>query len=237
MFLGYAVSTQETYRDRLRVNELLIDLSEEDFSAFEERCEYLERDEGFVFIQEGEVQKYTYFVLEGAVRIVLGTQDGVNVNFNDIQTDGWFGELSAIDKQERSATAFAMAPTVVAAVPSNVFLNLILDKRVVALKILRSMANALRRSNQKITTVSSFSGVQRVYMELMKLGEPSPNGDGTWLIGNLPSHDFLAEGATTSKDTVARAMSQLFQAGVAKRERGKLRIMDREQLKRLATQA
>lgn len=231
------MSTQENYRDRLRVNELLIDLNEEAFNKFEERCEYQEREEGFVFIEEGEVQEFTYFVLEGSVRIVLGTQDGVNVNFNDIPTDGWFGELSAIDKQERSATAFALESTVVAAVPSNVFLNLILDNRVVALKILRDMAKALRRSNQKITTVSSFSGVQRVYMELLKLGEPSPNGDGTWIIGHTPSHDVLAEGATTSKDTVARALSQLFQAQVAKRERGKLRIMDREQLKRLATQA
>ncbi|MGB0750203.1 MAG: Crp/Fnr family transcriptional regulator [Magnetospiraceae bacterium] len=222
--------------DKLRINELLIDLDDSAFEDFADGCVFLSAPENDVVIQEGDKQEHTFFVIEGVVRIVLGSKGDTNVTFRDVTTGGYFGEIAAIDRGDRSATAYSLQDSLIAAVPCERFLTLVLEHRSIALKLLRGMASALRHSNQKISQVSSFSGVQRVYLELLNRGEPSPAGDGSWIIPVMPTHEDLAAEAMTSKDMVARAMSQLFQLEVAKRERGRLKVLDRDRLKRLATQ-
>jgi len=52
----------------------------------------------------------------------------------------------------------------------------------------------------------------------------------------MPSHEQLSAMASTSKETVARALSQLLQSDTAKRGTGRLEIIDLNRLKRMATE-
>ncbi len=223
--------------DILRVNDLLIGLDDAAFEAFVERCAFHSVAQGEQLIREGEVQHNVVFVLDGLVRIVGIAPGGMELNYQDVEVGGWFGEIAAIDKGARSASAYAYTDSEIATVPREVFLNLILEHRHIAVKILERLSRIVRIGNERVVTVSSFSGVQRVYMTILDLAEPDPNAgvDSIWFIPKMPNHEELALKAMTSKEMVARAISQLLQMGVARREKGILRIINREALKQLAT--
>lgn len=222
--------------ERLRVNDLLIGLDDKDFNVFAKRCEFIPFAKGDVLIEEGTNQDCTFLVIEGGVRIAQGEASNVDIIYRDIGEGGWFGEIAALDKGQRTASVHALSDGVVVIMPRAVFVNLILEHRHIAVKVLESLASVIRTSNKRFSEVSSFSGIQRVYLQLLDLATPDPSGNGTWVINNMPSHELLATQAMTSKEAVARAISQIIQEGVAKRSRGKIRILDRESLKLLATQ-
>ncbi len=229
-------SIEASERERLRVNDLLIGLDDEAFDKFAQRCEFVTFRKGDNLIEEGAGQDYTFLVVEGVVRVAQGEDSNVDVIYREIGEGGWFGEVAALDKGRRTATVHAITDGVAVILPRAVFVNLILEHRQVAVKVLESLASMIRSSNQRFSDVSSFSGVQRVYLQLLELAEPNPLGDGTWTIDNMPSHEQLATNAMTSKEAVTRAISQILQAGLAKRSSGKLKILDRPALKRLATE-
>lgn len=237
--LGGAIGIGPTYEERLRVNDLLVGLEDSAFKRFVQRCTFMSFDENEMIINEGEFVFNVFFVVDGAVRIAsqpAGDGPDMEVVYRDVPAGRWFGEIAAIDKGERSATAYALDGVVVAAIPREVFINLILEHRHIAVKVLESLAAAVRSSNRRMLQVGTLSGVQRVYAYLLEGSQPSPDGDGTWLIPKLPSHDDIALRAVTSREVVARAISQLLQDSVAKRDRGAFRIMSRARLQQLATQ-
>lgn len=222
-------------RELFRVNDLLIGLDEDVFQAFAERCEIRHMKKGDALVESGSDQSEVFFVIRGEVRIVQD-DSGVNVVYSKVSEGGWFGEIAAIDKGGRSANVFALTDGVVAVAARALFLNLMLEQRQIAVKVLESLATVVRSSNKRVAEVSSFSGVQRVYLQLLELVDDKPSKNGTWMISDMPSHDQLSALASTSKETVARALSQLLQSDTAKRSPGKLEILDLNRLKQMATE-
>lgn len=226
-------------RERLRVNDLLIGLDDEAFDKFAQRCEFVTFRKGDNLIEEGSKQDYTFLMVKGMVRVVQG-EDSEDSNmgfiYQEIGEGGWFGEIAALDKGQRTATVLAITDGIAVIMPRAVFVNLILEHRQIAVKVLESLASIIRSSNRRLSDVSSFSGVQRVYLQLLELAEPDPSADGIWTIDNMPSHEQLATIAMTSKEVVSKAISQILQAGLAKRSSGKLKILDHHALKRVATE-
>jgi CRP-like cAMP-binding protein len=92
----------------------------------------------------------------------------------------------------------------------------------------------LRRSNERVVGLSTKSGIQRVYDEILRLVEPSPMGDGSWLIPSIPAHRDIAIWSGTTTDTVARAIGQLTSIGIVKRRNRTLQILDRRHIEKLA---
>ncbi len=219
----------------LRVNDLLIGLEDSAYDVFAERCQFVNFNQGDVLFEEGAVQDSAFFVIKGTIRLTRDTGDDVNIVYRDIEEGGWFGEIAAIDRGQRTAAAYAVTGGVAAMAPRSVFVNLLLEHRHIAVKVLESLATLVRSSNQRFIEVSSYSGVQRVYLQLLDLAEPDPVGNGGWIIRVMPSHDQLSADASTSRDAVTRAMTQLVQKKVVRRSQGKLRILDRDILKHLAT--
>ena len=224
-----------TNRELLRVNDLLVGLDDHAFGHFVKRCSFHEVPKGQTLIEEGDINSTMFFVIQGTIRIA-GASEGMEMLYADIPAGQWFGEIAAIDRGQRSANAYAVDDVVVAVAPREVFINLILEHRQIAVKILESLASTIRSANQRMVRVGSLSGVQRVYMHVLEMAEPHPDGDGTWVIAKLPSHDEMAIHSLTSKEVVARAISQLLQGNIAKRDKGAFRVLSREKLKQLATQ-
>lgn len=223
-------------KDLLRLNSLLIALSDEAFDRCYDRCRFQEFLGGEVIIAGESQGNQVYFVVDGTARAVDGADEGFDLISNDVEAGGWFGEISAIDEAARTATVTAVTDTVVAAIPREVFINLILEHRSVALKVLEDFSSYLRMSATRVKRVSAYTGAQRVYMELLAQAEPDPRGDGSWKITKRIKHKDLAVEASTSLDIVARAISHLIKLGLMKREGGSFRILDRERVQQMINQ-
>ena len=174
------------------------------------------------------------FLLSGRARVLIHTASGQDVAFADVSPGGHFGELSTLDGGSRSASVIAIQPSEVAVVERDAILRAMAKFPPFALNLLQDCSRMLRRSNERVVGLSTKSGIQRVYDEILRLVEPSPLGDGSWLIPSIPAHKDIAIWSGTTSDTVARAIGQLTSIGIVKRRNRTLQILDRRHIEKLA---
>ncbi len=110
---------------------------------------------GDYIFKEKEKGEAMYILLEGAVELKKKVDTGEQLlKLVDTPND-FFGEMTLIDGEPRSATAVAVQPTRLAAVDQATFENLILSNGKFALKIIKILSERIRRSNIHISELIS----------------------------------------------------------------------------------
>jgi len=92
----------------------------------------------FIVIQ-GQVGTGLYVILDGAARVVRGSDELARLGPND-----FFGELSVIDQQPRNASVQAIEPTRCLALASWDLLDLLESDPKLALNLIRGLAARVR---------------------------------------------------------------------------------------------
>jgi CRP-like cAMP-binding protein len=218
--------------DLLRVNSLFIALDDDGFDPYLDHCIFKKYKAGDIIVDARGDDTDVYFVVEGTVRIV-DENSSFEMVYNDVDAGGWFGEIAAIDEAGRSATVTALTGAVCAMLPRAVFLNMILEHRTMALRVLEDLTAYVRWSNLRMRKVTSYTGVQRVYIEILQHAVPDPTNEGVWRIFRTPTHKDLAQAASTSPEIVARAISQLLKEGLVTRSGGGFTVLDRPRIEQM----
>ncbi len=174
-----------------------------------------------------------FLVVEGRVEVVNYSLSGREVAFGQVRAGGYFGELSAIDGQPRSATIIALEESLVLIVPPDVFTTMLTHTPNAALQVLRRLAHIIRTADDRIMDLSTLKAVQRVYVELLRLAKREDE-NGPWLIKPMPTQREIARRASTSRETVARVVSQLAKGNVLARNGRTVEITDKARLTALA---
>ena len=200
----------------------------------EAAAEWREYDTGEQLFSQGDPSTEFVFLVSGSARVLIQAASGQEVAFADVLAGGHLGELCLVDGGPRSAAVVAAERSVIAVLTREVMLEVVKENSIVALNLMEDFARILRGSNDRVVDLSTKSGVQRVYEELLRLAEPSPSGDGTWYIPTVPMHKEIAVWAGTTTDTVARAIGQLTNVGIVKRRTRSLHIIDRRHIEKLA---
>jgi len=189
-----------------------------------------------MILERDSDERDIYFVVEGAVEVVNYSQGGREIALARIAAGGYFGELAAIDGQPRSASVVALENCLVATMSPKAFDRLLVDHPELARGLLLRLARIIRACDNRIMDLSTLGAIQRVYLELLRLAVPDPAGAGKWVVLRAPAQREIASQASTTRETVTRAISELAAEGVVTREGRSLRIHDRDRLERLSTQ-
>lgn len=219
----------------LRANFLFREQPAEVAEELENLCEWYWCPAGEKIFDRDDTDAEVFFLVDGLARVVDHAQSGQEVAFSDLEAGTIFGELSAIDNAERSATVYTVNDSVLAVVPADAFVAYLKRQPEIMLRLMQHFVNSIRQLNMRVVGLSSLSGVQRVYGELLHMAEPDPAGGGRWLIQQMPQHKEIAVWAGTTPETVARAIGQLLKAEVVKRRHKTLHILDRHRLQELTT--
>jgi len=209
-------------------------LSSDAISGIEEACDWLRLPPGSVVFRQGEPSNTVHFIVEGTVRIFFRTQSDQEVNYAQFSNGQMFGELAAIDGKERSADVITMTDVLIAACPREVFIDALKRYSQLGYALVLRYAAILRQADQRITSFSTQTPIQRVYQELVRLATPDPSGDGTWIISPAPLHKDIAGWAGTTTDVVGRAIGTLMRANLLRRRFGGLQVLDRRRIEALA---
>ena len=173
-----------------------------------------------------------YFLVAGRARVVLFSQAGREVSFDEIGAGACVGELAAIDGQARSASVIALAPTLVAILPQAAFHGLLATEPKVTLALLRRLASVLRQATGRIFELSTLGAHNRVYAELLRLARTAGTGAAArTAIRPIPAHGDIAARVSTTRETVARVLSELAKKGIVAREKSELVLLDPKRLK------
>ncbi len=82
--------------------------------------------------------------------------------------------------------------------------------------------------------LSTLGAVQRVYLEILRLAKLDAATQSHWVVWPIPTQVTIAGRASTSRETVARAVAQLGGAGIVGRKHKTLYIRNKGKLEELA---
>ncbi|MCG8452230.1 MAG: GGDEF domain-containing protein [Spirochaetales bacterium] len=99
----------------------------------------LEIEDGGEIFREGEPGRLMYVVLEGQVSISIRTDDGQEVEVSRAGEGSFFGEMSLLEKQLRSATCRAVGHCVLMSMDDRRFGELVSQEPATAIKIMDRM--------------------------------------------------------------------------------------------------
>lgn len=223
----------EVSSDRLAGVRLLTSLTQSERRTLASGCRWRRVRAQEEIIRRGSDSHDVYFVIEGRVRVVNYWQVGREISFQDLEAGECFGELSAIDRQPRSASVVALIDTLLASLPSRSFLDLLAKYPEVGLALMSRLARMVRQADERIVSITTLGARNRVYSELVRLGRATLQDDNTAVITPVPAHGDIASRASTTRETVARVLSELRKSGIARRRKGALVICDFQRLTEL----
>jgi CRP-like cAMP-binding protein len=138
--------------------------------------------------------------------------------------------LAAIDGGPRSANVVAMADSELAALPASAFVDLMAGHPKLALAVMRHLVALVRKSSERIMDLSVHSAQARVMTELLRMGLASSRDGESGRISPLPTHADIASRVSTTRETVARVVSDLVKGGIVRKKGHDLIIDDLDAL-------
>ncbi len=210
--------------------ELFEDFGDAERRAVEAKCRWRRCAKGERILDHGSESREVFFIVRGAVKAVNVSPGGRNVTLATIKAGEIFGELSAIDGNPRSASVIAGEDTLLAVMHSRSFVELLQDRADIAFRLLQRLTKMVRAGDLRIMELSTLAASHRVYAELLRMAETDPAVPGRWVVRPLPPLREIASRISTTRETVARALSQLYSDGLVKRSGRALYIIDRDKL-------
>jgi DNA-binding transcriptional regulator YhcF (GntR family) len=99
--------------------------------------------------------------------------------------------------------------------------------------VLRNMAGIIRASTERIVDLSTLGANNRVHGELLRQARNGKRQDNVSTIQPIPVHSEMASRASTTRETVARVVSELTKMGILKREKNALLVCDFDRLEQM----
>lgn len=119
-------------------------------------------ESGERIFKEGERGELMYILLKGAVDLKMKVEGGETVLKTVDTANEFFGEMALLDDRPRSASAVATRLTQVLAVDQSTFENMILTNGKFALKIIKVLAERIRRSNDQVSDLIETGPRERI---------------------------------------------------------------------------
>lgn len=213
--------------------ELLTEAPPDIVATLDKNCRWLTFEENQIIVDRDDDSTDVFFIFEGKVKIMDFLADDQEIALAELGPGASFGELSAVDSSKRSARVTALEDTTLATITSSDFRNLLMEVPGIAIMLLKRFAGLIRTLNTRITALSTMTPHQRVYYELIRMSEPNPQGDGSWVIHYLPKHEEIASWSGTSREDVAMAIGHLAREGIVGRKHKSLIIKDHDRLQML----
>jgi CRP/FNR family cyclic AMP-dependent transcriptional regulator len=171
-----------------------------------------------------------YVVVSGQVKVVLIGEDGREVILSVLNADDFFGEMSLIDNEPRSAHVIAMENSSLLVLRRDDFHHALEEYPRIALGLLRALSRRLRRADDKIGALVLLDVMGRVARVLLELADET---DGTTVARKL-THHTIAQMIGSSRETVSRTMRDLADRGLIEVNRRAIVIRDRAALETAA---
>ena len=206
---------------------LFSELDDRELACLERLVKTRQVDKKNIIVQEDDPGDSLFIVLEGMVKISSYTADGKEVVLALLGKGAFFGEMSLLDRQPRSATVTTMEPTRLAQISRRDLDPLLLEQPQITLKLLTEVVARLRKTSRVLERISSMDVPHRLYAYLIdfcqRFGQLLEDGKYDVV---LPTHQLMADQLSTSRETVSRAISMLKKEGilVPGKRRGKMQI-------------
>ena len=211
--------------DHLRNVPIFTDLKDSDLIKIASKMVPRVYEKGQMILLEESMGETFFIITQGAVKVTRLSADGREVILAILGESDFFGEMSLLDGEGRSANIVANEDAKVLTLSRNDFLDCLESYPKIAIALLEELATRLRKSDQQIESLSLSDSEHRIGITLIRLaGELGTIKQGHVTVKNLPYQQDIANMAGTSRETVSRTLKLLEDKKLVRRENRNLTI-------------
>ena len=218
----------------LRNVPIFSDLKDNDMNIIEDKMVSRSYDKGKMILLE-QSQGETFFIIKsGAVKVTRQSDDGREVILAILGESDFFGEMSLLDGEGRSANIVSNEDSEVLTLSRSDFLDCLETYPKIAIALLEELAIRLRKSDQHIESLSLSDSEHRIAITLIRFAqELGTIKKGEVTIKNLPFQQDIANMAGTSRETVSRTIKLLEEKNLVKKNKKDLIIFNFDEFRQL----
>lgn len=204
--------------DHLRNVPIFTDLSDSDLNRIASKMVSRDYEKGQMILLEESTGETFFIITNGTVKVTRLSDDGREVILALLGESDFFGEMSLLDGEGRSANIVANEDAEVMTLSRRDFLECLETYPKIAISLLEELAVRLRKSDQQIESLSLSDSEQRIGITLIRLAEERGTiKRGDVMVQNLPYQQDIANMAGTSRETVSRTLKLLEDKKLVKR--------------------
>jgi len=203
------------------------DLSDDELKLISDKMVHKVFDSAkMIFLEESEGEQ-CFFVTKGSVKITRHGQEGREVILAILNVGDFFGEMSLLDGESRSANVITLENTEVLTLNRQDFLIVLNDYPQIAIQLLKEMAHRLRKSDRQIASLSLSAAEKRIALCILRIAdEQGIIKKGAVSIPKAPIQQDIANMSGTSRETVSRTLKLLEKEDFVQRNGRELIIPD-----------
>ena len=206
---------------------LFWDLTKEELGYISEKMVSKHYDSGQIILLEASEGEQCFFVIHGSVKVTRLSKDGREVILAILSEGEFFGEMSLLDGDARSANVIALEDTKVFTLNRQDFLNVIKENPLIAIELIKVLGQRLRKSDRQITSLSLSDAEKRIALCILRIAdEQGTIQRGLVSIIKMPIQQDIANMSGTSRETVSRTLKLFENEGFITRDGRKLIILD-----------
>ncbi len=227
-----------TSRAFLRQIGLFDGLSDRDLRELESVVRERSFRKNEVIFHAQEPGNALFVIKRGRVKISMDDRSGKETILRILEAGDFFGEMSLLDGEPRSATVSSLEPCQALILSRDQFLQFIPRHPQVVLKMLTALSRRLRKADEKISRLVFADAYEKVASVLLDIIEERkiPLNIGTEIPLSLTRKD-LAELAGLSRETLTRVIADFQRAGLVRIEGRRVSVVNPAKLKREATRS
>ncbi len=214
----------------LRRVPLFAELSEAEIARLGDIARDRSYPKNSVILFEDDPGDSLYVVVTGLVKVVLIGEDGREVILSVLKEGDFFGEMSLIDDQPRSAHVIAMEDSNLVVLRREDFQHRLREAPSISLGMLRALSRRLREADEKIGGLVLLDVNGRVAKLLLTMADEN---DGVHITRRV-THHTIAQMVGSSRETVSRTMRDLAERGLIEVTRKVITIRNRPALQSAA---
>lgn len=178
-----------------------------------------------VVLTEGEMGDSLYMIQSGKVKVFIGDEDGREIILKILGPGDFFGEMSMIDKQPRSASVTTIEASMFLVLAHAGFERCVEEAPRIGTMVMQILAQRVREADRKIGTLALMDVYGRVASTLLEL---SVYNNGKLTVGEKLSQQDLANMVGASREMVNRILKDLSERGFISIESKCITIINRE---------
>jgi CRP/FNR family cyclic AMP-dependent transcriptional regulator len=174
-----------------------------------------------ILFSRGDESDALYLLYKGTVKAVINDETGKEIVLSTVGPGEYFGEISFLDGEARSATVVTREPVQVLIIYKNDFKKILFSNPDIVFRLLKELLKKLRRSTEQIESLALMDVYKRIANLLLQLAEPQ---DAKWVIEEKLTHQEISNRVGSSREMVSRIMKQLQTGGYISTDRKKIII-------------
>ncbi len=227
-----------TNRAFLREVVLFSGLSDSELRKLETLVEERSFRKNEVIFHAQEPGTSLFVIKRGRVKISMNDKGGREIILGILEAGDFFGEMSLLDSEPRSATVSSLEPCQALILSRDQFLQFIPRHPEVVMKMLTTLSLRLRKTDEKVGRLVFADAYEKVASGLMEIIEEQKIqlDIGTEVPLSLTRKE-LADLVGLSRETLTRVIADFQKAGLVRIERRRIAIINPAKLKREATRS